>query len=215
MGEAKRTITREKGLGTMNRSQLLKTQHRWAEVITGTMGAPANWAMVSTPGLTTPKGPWGPSTMWPTRNPCLVSLRSVLRARTPPLDDDPRTGRHPSMSATRAIISPSRLWLIMMAMGFRVVNKVMPGEKPLVPGRIDHCSVRIDRFLFIFGVHQPVPVGLRNEFDQQQAAPRKHVTVNEILGGALEFHDTGNKVRDIENEMLIAWLAHRGSTALA
>ena len=53
--------------------------------------------------------PWGPSTMWATRYPCRVSERSSLSARMPPLDDDPRTGRQPRMSTTRAIISPSRL----------------------------------------------------------------------------------------------------------
>jgi hypothetical protein len=44
------------------------------------------------------------------------------------LDEDPRTDRHPNMSTTRAIISPSRLRLMMMAMGFRVAKKVMPGK---------------------------------------------------------------------------------------
>ena len=34
---------------------------------TGTIGEPANWAMVIRPGLMTPKGPWGPSTMCPRR----------------------------------------------------------------------------------------------------------------------------------------------------
>ncbi len=56
-------MTRENGLGITNRSQLLKTHFLSAEVMVGIMGAPEICAIRSSPGLTIPSGPLGPSTI--------------------------------------------------------------------------------------------------------------------------------------------------------